>query len=254
MKPLLFTIIVIIGVSVAQLTFAQETGKIYKSLVELPINLGSDRTEEFVRILYILSVSVAAFLAFVKIIFGGVKYMLSDVITNKEDAKKDIRGALIGLLIVISAFLVLNTINPQLVQLNIFGDAPGVDVELGDHGNATPKTSCEQFGENSAQCCQFKGGNFAVIAGAPKCNVGAPLPNFPTTGDPITDRANCIDLNNAWNGVTNQCMEKPISEMDLLPGAEDIDPNDPNNHGLLQNFCLAGWEYRPSTNTCISRL
>jgi len=83
----------------------------------------------YVNALYKAAISIAAFMAVVKIIFAGVKYMLSDVVTTKESAKKDIRGALIGLLIVIGAVLILNTINPQLKGLRAL-DGPPVDVNL----------------------------------------------------------------------------------------------------------------------------
>lgn len=73
----------------------------------------------YLNALYIASISIAAFLAVIKIIFAGVKYMLTDVVTTKGDAKKDIKGALLGLLIVIGAVLILNTINPNLTYLDV---------------------------------------------------------------------------------------------------------------------------------------
>jgi hypothetical protein len=88
----------------------------------------------YVNALYTAAISIAAFMAVVKIIFAGVKYMLSDVVTDKGAAKKDIRGALIGLLIVIGAVLILNTINPQLKGLGALEGMTGVDIETGTHG------------------------------------------------------------------------------------------------------------------------
>lgn len=83
-------------------------------------------TQDYIKALYMLSITVAGLLAFVKITFAGVKYMLTDVVTSKSDAIKDIRGALIGLLIVLAAVLILNTINPQLTNLNFLGNAPAL--------------------------------------------------------------------------------------------------------------------------------
>jgi hypothetical protein len=88
----------------------------------------------YVNALYTAAISIAAFMAVVKIIFAGVKYMLSDVVTDKGAAKKDIRGALIGLLIVIGAVLILNTINPQLKGLGALEGPGGVRIELTEHG------------------------------------------------------------------------------------------------------------------------
>lgn len=104
----------------------------------------------YVDALYKAAISIAAFLAVVKIIFAGVKYMLSDVVTSKEDAKKDIRGALIGLLIVIGAVLILNTINPQLKELTALGGPPGLNMGLGEHDGFL--TSIQRLCESPTGC------------------------------------------------------------------------------------------------------
>lgn len=101
-------------------------------LVGIPYINTQDSTmslPKYVNALYLASISIAAFLAVIKIIFAGVQYMLSDVVTDKGQAKKDIRGALIGLLIVIGAVLILNTINPQLSGLRAL-DGPPVSIDL----------------------------------------------------------------------------------------------------------------------------
>lgn len=95
----------------------------YKPLVGIPgvtdptLNFG-----DYINALYAFSISIAALLAVIKIIIAGVKYMLSDVVTSKSDAINDIRGSLLGLIIVISAVLVLRVINPQLAETEIFLD------------------------------------------------------------------------------------------------------------------------------------
>ncbi len=92
---------------------------------------------QYINALYLASISIAAFLAVIKIIFAGVKYMLSDVVPTKEAAKKDMYGALLGLLIVVGAVLILNTINPQLTGLDALSKIKGVSVDMG--GNAPDK-------------------------------------------------------------------------------------------------------------------
>lgn len=84
---------------------------------------------DYVNAFYLASISIAAFLAVVKIIFAGVKYMLSDIVTTKGEAKKDIRAAIFGLLLVIGAVLILNTINTDLTRIQLFADAPIVKTE-----------------------------------------------------------------------------------------------------------------------------
>jgi hypothetical protein len=89
-------------------------------LVGIP---GIDTAAEYtlpslINALYVVSISLAALLAVIKIVIAGAKYMLSEIVTNKEDAKKDVRGAIFGLLIVIAAALILQVINPQLNRLD----------------------------------------------------------------------------------------------------------------------------------------
>ena len=44
--------------------------------------------------------------------------MFSDIVTQKSDAKRDIQGALLGLLVVMAAVVVLTIINPDLTTFN----------------------------------------------------------------------------------------------------------------------------------------
>ncbi len=85
---------------------------------------------DYMNALYFVAISIAAFLVVVRIIFAGVKYMLSDIVTTKEEAKKEIKGALTGLLIVIGAVLILDTINPNLKTINVFTNAPVPEIGL----------------------------------------------------------------------------------------------------------------------------
>ena len=77
---------------------------------------GSGGFGAFVNLIYGLAISIAALLAVIKIVIAGVKWMLSDVVTDKTDAKKDIQGALLGLIIIISAVLIITVINPDIVN------------------------------------------------------------------------------------------------------------------------------------------
>lgn len=88
-------------------------------LVGIPQLSGAMDLGSYINALYALSISIAALLAVIKIIIAGVKWMLSDVVSSIQEAKSDIQGALLGLLIVISAVLVLGQINPQLVTTNL---------------------------------------------------------------------------------------------------------------------------------------
>lgn len=78
--------------------------------------------------LYIITIGIGAIIAFIKIAMAGVKWSMSDVVTDKGTAKEDIKGALLGLAILLIPFIVLNTIYPGLTNLNILKSVGKVDL------------------------------------------------------------------------------------------------------------------------------
>jgi hypothetical protein len=110
-----FFIVALFLTSTPIAVFAQQK---YMPLVEIPgiTDGGGASFSEYINFLYILSITIAALLAVIKIVIAGVKYMLTDIVTSKEEAKKDIRKALLGLLLIMGAVLILNVINPQLTE------------------------------------------------------------------------------------------------------------------------------------------
>ena len=98
----------------------------YTPIVGIPgIEGGCLNTEGYVTALYYLSITVAALLAVYKIMEAGIKLMFEGVVGHSE-ARQQIQGAVFGLLIVLSAVLILRTINVNLTYLNIFGNAPSL--------------------------------------------------------------------------------------------------------------------------------
>lgn len=99
----------------------------YQPLVGIPgVDNAVTNFGTYINQLYFLAISLAALLAVIKIIIAGVKYMLTDLGSSKADAKSDIWGALLGLLLIISAFLILTTINPNLANLDALSGAPAL--------------------------------------------------------------------------------------------------------------------------------
>lgn len=72
--------------------------------------------------IFAFAISIAGILAVLMIVIGGIQYMTAYGSESKiTDAKRRIYQALLGLLLAISAWLILYTINPDLVKgvLNI---------------------------------------------------------------------------------------------------------------------------------------
>jgi hypothetical protein len=67
------------------------------------------------------------FLAVGLFVFYGIEYMLSDVVGTKFNAKERLKSAFWGLLLLLGAYIILYTINPQLLNFyNIFNPTTGV--------------------------------------------------------------------------------------------------------------------------------
>ena len=70
----------------------------------------------------------AAVLAVIQITIGGVQYMTSSAAGGLEDGKARIRMAIIGLLLILSTYIILQQINPRLVEIKI-GSTIEVDLQ-----------------------------------------------------------------------------------------------------------------------------
>ena len=68
---------------------------------------------------FMMALSLGAILAMLRLVYAGYLYTSSDVWGNKSSAKEVIRNAVVGLVMLLSVWLVLNTINPDLLNLNV---------------------------------------------------------------------------------------------------------------------------------------
>ena len=108
------------------------------------VGAGELSTQSYANALYRLAIGLAAVLTVIMLIWAGVQYMLSEVVTDKAAAKKTIQNSLLGLLIILSATLLLRTINPNLVELNFLKNASNTK-EFGTV-DKPPVTTPDNFG------------------------------------------------------------------------------------------------------------
>ncbi len=131
-KILVFIIaitILLLGVSDVQAKIVED----YKLLEPLPCIEGGGTNcisttietipfDGYVGYVYRFSIALAVFLTVVMMIIGGFEYMFAESFTSKSSAKDKMKNAALGLGGVLVSYLVLQTIDPRLVQL-------GVDIE-----------------------------------------------------------------------------------------------------------------------------
>lgn len=126
-------------------------GQGYELLAPFPGTGDSPSLSSYLVALFKMLLGAAVILAVIMIVIGGVQYMGSESIFSHEDSKKRIWGAVFGLLLAFLAYIILQTINPgllnvgfSLVNLNIQGG--GVPEGM------TPSNFCFQSESTDPQC------------------------------------------------------------------------------------------------------
>lgn len=133
------------------IALAQDT-PVFVPLVGVPgVPQDAQDSVDYIDALFTLAIGIAAALAVIKIIGGGVKYMFSEVVTDKGEAKKDIQGAVLGLLIILGSVVILNEVNPELTNFDFLRRADTVAVST-EHGGRCAA------GEVFMQCWEGDGG------------------------------------------------------------------------------------------------
>jgi len=112
-------LVVLVGLLTPAVAFGV-TSSDYVPLVGLPLTSGGGEADlqQFLSAAYKFAIGLAAVMAVGRLVFAGAQYMLTDVVPQKTHAKDSIKAILIGLVVVLSAVLMLNTINPQLTELD----------------------------------------------------------------------------------------------------------------------------------------
>ena len=163
--------------------------------------------------IYTFAIAIAGGLAVIRIVWAGVKYMLSDVVTNKKDSIQEIKAAVYGLLMALGAFVFLETLNPNLVKFNlnisatnkISGDATGLYNSIpstvsGGRAptpgvNTAPKTPSKEIIGAAAGPEELP-----VSGGTPSGPADSLLPSLDKSPDPFL---NSDTANPATGGTTN---------------------------------------------------
>ncbi len=118
---------------------AQETGLQYQLLEKIPgtENLAGSNLPDYISALYKIALVIVTLSAVLMLSIGGFLYLTSAGNTSSMgNAKEIIYDSLIGLVIALSAWLVLYVINPDLVELNMGSLSPMAASSLAT--NTTP--------------------------------------------------------------------------------------------------------------------
>ena len=102
----------------------------------------------YLNLMIKIFIGLCAVLSVVMIVIGGLQYMTSELVSSKEEGKKRIMGALLGLLIALGAYALLFTINPDLLKsdLNVANTTSTENGENCSNHELATKELCESAG------------------------------------------------------------------------------------------------------------
>ncbi len=82
------------------------------------IERGNTDLNQFFNGLFKFGIIIAGFLAVVMIAVGGIQYMSTDAIHGKSEGRERITYALMGLLLILFSWILLNTVNPDILDFS----------------------------------------------------------------------------------------------------------------------------------------
>ena len=132
----------------------------YKLLAPLPQPVGTQVTDlaAYLSGMFKIGIGLAAAFAVLMIVWGGLEYILAATPGGKGDGKKKIVDALLGLLLALGAYLLLYTINPNLVKFNLSLDNLKLTTQELDLSSLDQQRFDEMIREGNAQLDQAKAG------------------------------------------------------------------------------------------------
>jgi hypothetical protein len=90
----------------------------YTSLEPLSSSQSSGSTDfcQTLNFIFKALIYLGGMLAVLFLVLGGITYMVSEVVDKRSAARERIKAALWGLAILLASYIILNTVNPQLVK------------------------------------------------------------------------------------------------------------------------------------------
>lgn len=134
-------------VPLAETPGGSRLGNLYQSA-----NLG-----DFINRLFTAALALGAILAVLRLAFAGYMYMTTDAWGQKGKAREIIGNVVLGLLLLLSIWLILRQINPQLLDLNILKYLPNLPAQQQTNTPAPQQAPVQQF-TTAPQNNSFLGG------------------------------------------------------------------------------------------------
>lgn len=222
--------------------------------VPIPGLEGDVNLPNYIKALYKFGIGALAILCMGMIMVGGYQYMVSagESITKTSEAKARIQNAIIGLVIALTSFLLLNTINPNILK----------PVELAPVVKTTAKNIAPVTAKQG-QACGFLGGANYVCEGNGAClntsgiDVGETgIEGICGEGKKVGEKDYCTSTEDCTEGLT--CS---YDDLIFIPGAPNkgrcVKPASYRSEGQSCNtselFCASGLKCELLPNSQVGR-
>lgn len=185
--PILFFGVLLIG----KIGSAAESFTLTTKYLPTEIETGGD-IPTFLNSVYMWGISIVGILALFQLIIGGFQYMTSGAIDQKSSAKEKITDALIGLVLALSSFLILNIASPELTMFkdlelskieDLIAGAPGTQPTTPNTTECLIYVELQNYVDYDYDCVDVSGGGCASGEGyynclapssAPPCSITNP--------------------------------------------------------------------------------
>jgi len=163
----------------------------------------------YLNLMITLFIGICAVLAVIMIVMGGIEYMTSELISNKEEGKKRITNAVFGLLLALGSWTLLNTINPDLLNTSLSSLINvEVSVELGGEGtNPLDERTIKDQLTSVGITCPKSGGIGAMVGIAQsyigRSNYSMELRNTVSDGKANVDCSSYVSQTYVCAGLSN---------------------------------------------------
>ncbi len=90
-----------------------------RTLVSDNLGLEAGNFDKYLTNLFNLALIIGSVLAVLMIATAGLQYMTTDAVLGKSDSKERIRGAVVGLLMILSIGIFFQTVNPNILSFDL---------------------------------------------------------------------------------------------------------------------------------------
>jgi hypothetical protein len=89
-------------------------------------------TDTYLNSLFVIFITVAVILSVIRLMICGIKYMTSESVSSKGAAKTCLQYVLGGLFLAITSYIILETVNEDLVNASFTSITDGIEEGIGD--------------------------------------------------------------------------------------------------------------------------